>query len=62
MQIKIAGSTALADKGYNSSKLKKDMKEQYKIDLIYPLKKNQKNMILTDKEKSKFRLRRKNEL
>ena len=32
VQIKIAGSTALADKGYNSSKLKKDMKEQYKID------------------------------
>ena len=26
VQIKIAGSTALADKGYNSSKLKKDMK------------------------------------
>ena len=49
------------DKGYNSIKLKKDMKEKYKIDLIYPLKKNQKNIRLTDKEMSKFRLRRKNE-
>jgi transposase len=57
VQIKIAGSTTLADKGYNSIKLKKDMKEKYKIDLIYPLKKNQKNIRLTDKERSKLKER-----
>ena len=54
---KIAGSSTLADKGYNSIELKKEMKEKYQTNLIYPLKKNQTNVEFTDTEKNKLKER-----
>ena len=50
VKISIVGSRLLADKGYNSKNLKKQLKQQYKLNLIYPLKKKQENKYFTDEE------------
>jgi transposase len=55
IKIKIVGSRLLADKGYNSLKLKKALKEDRKINLIYPLKKNQKNKYFSNNELKKLK-------
>lgn len=55
IQIKILKSRLLADRGYNSKPLKKELKKR-KIHLIYPYKKNQGNQapFETDKLKNRF--------
>ncbi len=50
INIKIIGTRLVGDKGYNSIKLKKEVKEKNDVILIYPLKKSQKGA-LTDSEK-----------
>ena len=51
IKIKIIGSRMIADKGYVSKNLKKDLKEKYNMELIVPLKKNQKgNLSQTSKD------------
>ena len=41
IHIKIVGSKLVGDKGYNSMKLKKEVKKRG-VDLIYPMKKGSK--------------------
>ena len=55
IKISIVGSRLLADKGYNSIKLKTALEEVRKIKLIYPLKKNQKNKYFTNSELKKLK-------
>lgn len=55
IKIKIVGSRLLADKGYNSYELKTKLKRNYKINLIYPLKKNQKNQYFSKSELKKLK-------
>ena len=50
IKIKISGSTVLADKGYNSIKLKETLAKEYSLNLIYPLKKKQKNNPFTPEQ------------
>lgn len=58
ISVKVAHSKLYADKGYISSTLSKQLKEDYKIILVVPRKKNQKNYTpLTDDDKSGLKMR-----
>ena len=56
IKIKIVNSKLLSDKGYNSKELKKKL-DKKKINLIYPLKKNQKNTMFNENELSLLKSR-----
>jgi transposase len=50
IKIKVVGSRLLADKGYNSQKLKTSLAEKHNLKLIYPIKKNQTNKCFSTSE------------